>query len=175
MKHTYDDNDEVVLYFVIKEGTYGDSMIKAWTDDKDLLNAYMEFHSCKQFRVKKIRKRMKDFHDILNENLHDEIDITNIITRGKNGPGFIAVPMTTTEIIFLDEETKTYLSMNIDYTTIDEAFYYFKEKYQDAFKKIGLRSVIDHVIYNKPSAFVQDVVFDQAIMLSRTLSDDFGV
>ena len=172
---TYDPEDIATFYFVIKREGDGSKTVRAWTDDKDLLNAYMELHHCKKYTVKKLRKTMRDIYDIINENIHDEIDIVNVITRGKDGPGLISIPMTTTEVTFIQDESKSFYSMQIDYRLLDEMLPYLKDRYNRAMNGIGIQDIIHHVVYNSPSPFVQDVLLDQAILFVRSFPDEFGV
>jgi hypothetical protein len=170
---TYEREDVVTFYFVVKEETKDTTIIRAWTDDKKLLDAYLELHACKKYHVKKIRRMMKDVLPIINENIHDEIDIANLITQGKNGADLISLPMTMTEITFINDESHGFFSSNINYQLLDEWVPYLKDRYQRILKNIGLDDVIKHVIYNRTSPFVQDIVLDQVLLFARSFPDDF--
>ena len=170
---TYEKDDIATFYFVLKEED-GSNIIKAWTDDKKLLDAYMEIHSCKKYRVKKIRRIMRDIYPIINENYHDEIDIANVITRGKNNmAGLISLPMTMTEITFLNDESAGFFSSNIDYQFLDATIPYLKDRYKRSLDMIWLEDVIQQVIYNRSSPFIQDTVLDQVLLFARSFQDDF--
>nr|DAN65334.1 MAG TPA: hypothetical protein [Caudoviricetes sp.]DAP16811.1 MAG TPA: hypothetical protein [Caudoviricetes sp.] len=170
---TYEREDIVTFYFVVKEETKDTTIIRAWTDDKKLLDAYLELHACKKYHVKKIRRAMKDILPIINENNNDEIDVAYLITRGKEGAGLISLPLTMTEITFINDESHGFFSSHVNYQLLDDRVPYLKDRYQRILKNIGLDDVIKHVIYNRTSPFVQDVVLDQVLLFARSFPDDF--
>ena len=51
----YEPGDIATFYFIIKEDG-NNKEIKAWSDKKQLVEFYMDFHKCPKFRLKKITK-----------------------------------------------------------------------------------------------------------------------
>ena len=153
-----------------------DNVIKAWTDKKKLATFYMEFHNCPRYILKTITKRIEDIVAITEENLHDEINIVNIYTR-KNDKGdgkLITIPATELEATIIREEANTFFQTKIDYSLLNEASGFLKEKYQRAFNKIFLTSIIRYVIHNKHDEVVQQINLDQLLVLIKSFPEDFN-
>ena len=175
----YESGDIVTYYFIIKENK-NDKMIQGWTDNKSIANFYMEFHKAKGFRIKSITNTIDEINKILDDNWNDEIKMCNIITRnrGKHRKGeeiaSIVIPATSTELAFIREEANTFMTSRINYSFINDAIPYLKNRYQDALKSIFLSDVVLKVIYNKNSKFTQLIEFDQLMILFRSFPENFG-
>ena len=175
----YQSGDMVTYYFIIKENNNG-KMIQGWTDNKSIANFYMEFHKSKDFRIKSITNTIDEINKILEDNWNDEIKICNIITknRGKHHKGeeysYICIPATSTELTFIREESNTFMASRVNYSFINDAIPYLKNRYQDALKSIFLTDVVLKVIYSKNSKFTQSIEFDQLLILLKSFPENFG-
>ena len=170
----YDSDDIVTFYFVI----YQDN-VKAWTDDKDLAEAYMSFHSCKKYTLKKMRDRWTKIVYILNENANDEIQINFMETRDpskKNTTKLVAVPLTQTEAAFVHDEIQTFMATSVNYTFLSSAIPYLKKRYQNALSGIFLSEVIKYTLTGGQAGdldILAEIQMDQVKVLYRNFPDQF--
>lgn len=175
----YEHGDTATFYFIIAE--YDDRKdIKGWTDVKQLAEFYIDFHKCPRFRIKKVVKPIEELNVVLDENNNDEIVIGNIYmkdTESKNNDNMkiISIPVTQNEMSFINEETSTFLSVRVDYSYLNNAIPYLKNKYQEAMNDILLTSLIKKVVYNRNDKVNQVIKFDQLMVLFRSFPDDFGM
>ncbi len=175
----YEVDERVTFYFVIFDD--GDNnRIQAWSDNKDYAKMYMNFHQCKNYKLKAVTKRFDDMVTILNENYHDEIELCNIriknVENHKKGheSRMVMVPLTSTEHMLVDDESVCFMASRVDYQYINGAFHYLKDKYQRVLKDIFLYDVMNKVIYEKQSKFTNNVETDDLMVLFRSFPDHFG-
>lgn len=170
----YEPDDIVTFYYVIYQGS-----IKGWTDSKDLAEAYMTFHSCRGYILKKMRDRWSKIVHILNENANDEIQIHFMETRDpKNAhkTKLIAVPLTHTEAVFVNDEVQTFMATVINYSFLASAIPYLKKKYQNALKGIFLLEIISYTLSGGGAGdldLLAEIQFDQIKILFRNFPDQF--
>ena len=176
----YEDDEVITYYFIIKEDDFGKKIIQAWTENKTLAKYYMEFHKCKDFRLKILTDTSKNISKIVEENLHDEILIYNLITknRKKNKKGedivTIAVPLTSTEKKFIQDEIETLGATSVDYGCINDAMSYLKNKHQQTLQSIFLLDMIKSVVYSQNNKFVHNIEFDELMLLYKHFDYNFG-
>lgn len=171
-------NDIVTYYFITSydpNSRINKRYIQAYSDDKNLIDLYMEFHNCKRYKCKKVEKRYKEIIRMINDNASKELTLTNLVTRNKKGDVIdISIPMTIVECATLNDELKSYVS-NIDYALINDMFHDLKPSYQDALDKIGLIDIIRSSIYNRNnSKFLKDLEFDQLVFFTKHFSEEFN-
>lgn len=176
----YDADEIVTYYFVImsSDGLGGSDRVQAWSDDKDMVKAYMDFHKCPRFRMRKITKVMREMADILNENNHDEIHMYNITIRDPKHPRKtkeIVIPATVTEQLFINEEMNTFMMSSIDYGYLASVIPYLKPKYRKAIDAIGLTDIIKKNVHGQNPTSLQNVHMDQLMILAHSFPDHFGV
>lgn len=176
---TYELSDLVTFYFVIRpdERASGGSEIKAWTDDKSLLQFYLEFHQCSQYVTRKLNKTFKEMIKILNENHNDEITIAHITTKSdsKRDPiKMIAIPATNSELSVLRDSQTSGCAPIINYTAIHDYLPKFKGKYQQVFREIGLYDLVGQELYNRSTEFTTGLQIDELMMLFRAFPAEFG-
>lgn len=176
----YDPDELVTFYFVImsSDGIYGEDRIQAWSDRKDLVKAYMQFHKCPHYRLKKITKPMHQMVEILDENNHDEINMYNITTRDPKHPKRtkrIVIPATVTEQLFINEEIANFMMTQIDYAFLANAVPYLKPKYQRALEQVLLMDIIRKNVHGQNPVSLQKVEMDQLLVLVRSFPEHFGV
>lgn len=173
---SYTTDDQVTFYFIISEHSSSNE-VKAWTDNKTLAEFYMEFHNCKRYRLRTVKKRYKEVVPILNENHNDEIEVVNLVTKSDNkkddGYKIIQIPATTAEMSHIRDAQSTSCSTLIDYSNINKFITLFKKKYQKAFGDIGLTDTIKHEIYNKSTEFTDNLQLDGLRLLFRLFKEDF--
>lgn len=176
----YEPGDIVTYYFIINENDKDESTIQAYTDEKVLAKYYLEFHKCKKFVLKTMTKTIEEIALILEENKNDEIALYNITVRDPKSKDrrkskMITIPATDTEMMFVNEETKTYFSSHICYTLLNQAKPYMKRKYRDALDAIFLQDVINVDINNlPPSRILLNSELDQLLLLFKSFSENFG-
>ena len=174
----YEPGDIVTYYFIISDED-GHSNIKAWTDNKDLAKFYLEFHKCKNFRLKKFTKPIEEISKILEENRHDDIMLANVVIKNPNHKKgketkMVVIPLTQTEQLFINEETTNFMSSRIDYGYLNGVIPYLKKKYQHAIEKTLLQDIIKLVVHGCQSSIVQSIQFDHVMVLFRSFPDNFG-
>lgn len=188
MKNTYDMDDQVTFYFVTyREKGISTPLIKAWTDDKVLLDFYLKFHNKKSFKVRTVKDSYKNVVTLINNScIHDEIMLVNLITRHreayrqactrkpKNGITTVMLPLTIQEHCHVDDNAREFFSSEVDYSFINRFTNRLKGKYQKALGQIGLLDVVDQAIMNKPSKFVRSVEIDEVMILLRFFRGDFN-
>ena len=172
----YEPGEIATYYLIIIEDGWG-SRIQAWSDNKDLVKSYFEFHNCPKFIFKKIEKPIEDMKKLLDdENQNDEIILTNLVTRDskKDKVKMIYVPLTRSEIRFLNEEMNNFAASFIDYSLLNQAIPFLKSKYQKALKTLYLDSIITSTIYGRSNKLNSNMELDQVGMLIRLFPEYFG-
>lgn len=172
----YDEGDLATYYFVINDNGV-DRIIQGWTDNKDLANSYMEFHKCKNYKLKTVTKNIEEISEILEDNKHDEIQIKNIVIRHPKHPSkmkYVPAPITETEWRFINEECKTLLSSMVNYAFLNSAIPYLKGKYKEDLERILLIDAIRVTIHGKRSPILESVQLDQMMVLLYSFKDNFG-
>lgn len=175
MNGKYEEGDVITCYFVVEEDR-NHPTIRGWSDRKDLVKAYLEFHKCKKYRIKKMTDVSSEIMKVLEENWNDEIDLYYIQTKDKHGElTDMIAPLTSTEKVLISGETTDMMSSRVNYGYINDAMYYLKNRYQKAFKQILLKQVIDSVVYSKNSNIIQNIGMDELNVLLYSMPDKFGV
>lgn len=176
----YDNNDVVEFYFIIMSEKNG-KRIQAWTDNKDLAKCYYEFHNCKHFTLKRVSKPLIEMYKVIEENINDEIQIANIKIKNRDRKSkkdeeyiILNVPATRTEMTFINEESATFLLSQLNYSYLDSAIPYLKDKYQEALKDIFLVPILQKVVYNKDSRVSSSIELDQLMVLLKSFPDMFN-
>ena len=174
----YQSGDMATFYFIIKE-INGNKQIQAWTDNREIAKFYIEFHNCKNFRIKSITNTIDEIEKIVAENLHDEIKLANIIVKNREKKNkhedyiTVCIPATNSELRYINEEVSTFMSTNINYSLINDALPYLKNKYQEVLQSIFLTDIIHKVIYSKNVKIAQMVEFDQLMVLFKSFPENF--
>lgn len=174
------EKDDITTYWFVVKTSNGASEIQAWTDDKDLLDYYMNFHKCKSFKVKKMTDTIEHIYQVINESVHDEIGIYNITIKNPNpkpGKEFknIMVPMTEVEMRFVNEECQTFCATRVSYSAVDKKIYMLKNKYQRALEGILFVQVMRVVLAeSRPSNILTAISMDQLRILVESFPDNFG-
>lgn len=173
----YETGDIATYYFIIMDKDNKSSIV-GWTDDKDLAKAYLDFHNCKCFKMKKYVATIEEIYKMLEENINDEIRMINIAIRNtkknrKDDVEFITIPATELQNINLKDETMNFLYTSINYSYINNAIPYLKNKYQEALEDIYLIKLINAVLNNRPSKFSTKLMFDELVLLTRIFPDQF--
>ena len=199
----YDDlKDNITLYIVIKKNydpsevhyrlkddAYGklyeyykkdkelnSNKIAAWSDDKNLIKYYLDFHNCKTFQTIKVEGTIEEYSDLLNDNIHDEITIANIRIRNSSKPyqeKIVQIPITDSEIDFIQTEEESYSSGRIDYGVLEKYYHRMKNKYRKIFDNILLTDVMMKVIHGDDSRYLNKIKQDQLAILYRLFSGNF--
>lgn len=173
-------DDQVTVYFVmLKDPQHDKKIIKAYTDNKDLVKFYLEFHNCKYYSLHKLEDTYGKIVPILNENHQQEIGISYIYTRdpkrkNKDKPmKLIPVPLTTLEVDWLEELHSTSCGAMVNYHFIHDSLWpILKDKYQKALSVIGLKDAIVKEIYNNKNVFSR-IWYDDVALLSKFFQDEF--
>ena len=175
----YQPGDIVTYYFIIKEFD-GNKIIQGWTDNKELAKFYMDFHKCKKFRIKTITDSIEEINKIREENWNDEIKLFHIITRNRNKKHkdedsiTICIPATETECQFIRDESNTFMSSRINYSYINDAIPYMKNKYQKVLQSIFLTDIIRKTVYSQNMKFAEMIEYDDLMILFRSFPENFG-
>ena len=172
----YEYDEMITLYIIIYKTTEG-NIIQGWAANKTLAEAYMEFHNCPKFSMKKVKKFASEFRDIIEDKHHNEIVLSNIYTRSqknKHKYELVTVPVTEAEMVLIEAESNEFFSSHIRYDFLDQSLFYLKGKYLRALQNIFLTSVIGKVIHNRSDEFVLNVKMDQLKILYESFPDQFG-
>ena len=113
----YSRGDIATFYFVIYDTD--DKIIKAWSDNKQLVDFYLKFHSCKKFSLKKITDTIENISKVLEENYHDEIVLYHALIKNKKSSKLVTIPATQSEINYINEECQMFLYTRIDYSYLN--------------------------------------------------------
>jgi len=174
----YDRDDQVTIYFVIHD--LGDrQQVQAWSDNKEYVKAYMEFHKCRNFKLKSMTDVMRNILPILDENTNDEISLYNLTVknpnhkRGKEAK-YLVAPLTSTESMMINDEAKNFLLTRINYGYANEAFPYLKNKYQKALKDIFFEIIMKHIVYNTRNKLIEEFMLDELMILYESFPEHFG-
>lgn len=176
----YEPGDIVTFYFVVKT-VDGQKIIQGWTDNKEIAKFYMEFHKCDNFKLKSLTDTIEAINKVAEENWNDEIKLFNIITRNRNkrknqeAYNTICIPATETELKFIREESVTYMASRINYSLINDALPYLKNKYQKDLQSIFLPDIIRKTIYSQNTKFSQLIEYDQLLILYKSFPENFGI
>lgn len=174
----YDSNDIVDYYFIMVTDRNG-TRVQAWTEEKVLAEAYMEFHNCKHFKLKKMTNTLNNLYKIIEENLHDEIQLYNItIPKDSKHPGktkTIVVPCTKSEINVINDDSVNFMATQVPYHEMDKISRWLRPKYQRALKGILFRDVCDQVLSIKsPSRILRNIDMNGLKVLIQSFPDSFG-
>lgn len=174
------EKDDIATYWFVIKSSHGESNIQAWTDDKDMLEYYINFHKCKSFKVKKMTDTMQHIYQVINESVHDKIDIYNITIKNPNpkpGKEFknIMIPMTETEMHFVNEECQTFCATRVPYSEVSKKIYMLKNKYQRALEGILFVATMRTVLAEEsPNPILTSIAMDQLRILVESFPDNFG-
>lgn len=175
----YDPGDEATFYFVVLEKDDKKSIV-AWSDDKELTKLYLDFHKCKDFKLKTVKGTIEEIRRILDENTNDEIKLMNIKIRdpkhkkGENETKMVVIPGTEFLSMFIHEEEQGFLSTRIRYNYINSAMPYLKNKYRKALEGIFMQDMINAAIHNRPSRLTIEMQFDELLIITRNFPEQFG-
>ena len=177
-------DDEVTVYFIIIEDGRK-RQIQGWTEDKNIAKFYLEFHSCKRMKMKRMHGLYGDILRIIEENLHDEIKMYNIKIRNTD-PGRkknqlmkeMMIPATYTEYKMIHDEEAYFMSSMIDYHWVDGAYPYLKKKWQTAINRSLLGPIMEKVIHERMSSaaansITASIEMDQLMILFSVFPDHF--
>lgn len=175
----FEDGDIVTAYVVVNKMSSmvgGRQGIQAWSFDKDLAEAYMKFHSCPNFKLKKITDEIRQINYTLEESINDKIGIYNIRTKnpGKDKMMVIQVPMTGTEFDHINAECSSFMQNSIDYSLLSKGYDYLTPKWQKVMSKIMLPDVCRFVLHNKSTRHIEQMDIDQLLALARSFPANFG-
>lgn len=176
----YESGDVVTYWFVICTDRHG-SRVQAFSDNKDLVKAYMEFHKSPDFEIKPMTDKIDTLAEIINENTHDEIQIANLRIRdpkakdGKNPMRLIQAPVTETELILLNDDTNNFLNSAIPYGYLNAAIPYLKDKWQEVLDDIFLPDVIRKVVHQQTTSRMADINLDQLMLMLKIPNAHFGL
>lgn len=176
MEH-YEADDVVTFYFVIVKDGLHTVKVQAWTDNKQLAKFYMDFHHCKNLKLKSVTDTYKRIVKMLNENANDEITIQNkmvvIRNEDKSKPKYVQIPITASESVLIDSDIQHFYETEINYSLLNNNRIYFKDKYVKAMKDILLLEVINNVINGRPSKIIQQLEFDYVAAAYKSITGVF--
>lgn len=173
----YEPGDVVTFYFIIMKKD-GKKSIVAWSDNKKIAKAYLEFHKCKYFYLIEHTSTIEEMYKLTDENINDEIKLTNIAIRDVKNPNkvkYVVMPGTDIDFTFVKDESSSFYATRIDYQLLEEAYYSLKNKYREAFEDIYLKDIINYVIYRKHSKISSMVQFDELSILTKGFPEKFGL
>lgn len=177
------DSNDIVTYYIVEvnEDSLGTN-IQAWSDDKELVKAYMEFHKCKRFKVKKVTNKMSVIGKYLIENaMHDELGICWISVRNpKPKPGEeliqVAIPMTQSEMAVINDEINSKFSSYGMYQSTHQMIGFLKNKYQRALAGIMYTEFMKQARMETPkdNPIINAIQYDELKILFSQFPDHFG-
>lgn len=176
----YDDEDEVTMYFIIrrKKNADNDGYIAAYSDNRTLAEAYIEFHNCDIFKIKAMKDKFDHICKVLQENPHDEIEICNITIRDPDNPHkskLLAVPMTRSEQTLVNGESLTLMASRVNYRVLGSMVDFLKDKYRNALSILHLKDAIAQAEQtSQVSKFIANIEIDDLVVFCRTCPEDFG-
>lgn len=178
----YDPDDQVTFWFVIvryKDGK--NQMVKAWSDNKDLVDFYLQFHNSPNYSVRKVSDRYEKVLKIINGDCrNDEIQIGHLITRNRTGKRssdptqLVSVPVTEPEMMHLNDMKNTTCSSIVDYSALHDIMPRLKGKYRSALVILGLEDLIRKEIHNASNKFADGIFMDDVMLLLKFFPEEFG-
>lgn len=185
----YDYDEMISIYLVIhesKKDTFNDDIV-AWSKEKDLAKFYLQFHNCKNLKLKKYKDYPKNIlNNVINNHINTEIKLANLRTYNEKGKETILVaPVTDLEMTELHEFTGVFCDTLIDYRSIHKLLGYFKKKYQKALGVILLPLIVNFVLFVGEKTFTSrdkgldsylanQITIDEIKMLYFLEEDLFG-
>ena len=171
-------NDKIdKLYDEYAKDKKSTNIVKAWSDDKELVEFYIKFHNCKHFDVIVIDTTLDDIYDIINPSGNDEIKIVNLAIRDPDKPHkekYIKVPMTEQEIDTMRLESESWGSDRINYHIIEKYYRLLKNKYKKIFNNILLLDILENIRTGSSTKILKEIKYDQLMLLYRTFPDNFN-
>lgn len=143
---SYDpEDDETTLYIAyVDDEKYG---LKGWTQNKQLMKYFLEFHNCDKIKHKKYTDTNKNIIEFANNNMAYEIEIHRIKSQDNDGkPIDLYVPMTSSEMSDIVDSCTYFNAHNINYNSIISAYKVLKRKYQEALNILLFMDVAKHVM-----------------------------
>jgi len=176
----YEYDDMVTCYFVIStdpDPSIGKTYIRGYTDDKKLVQFYMEFHNCPKYKLKEATKTYREILKMRNDYPNDEISIHNLDTRDPEKPGkvkIVSLPLTTTEADHLKEVSSSHGTSLYNISLINDYLSLFKGKYQKALNLFGMHDLVRAEVYNQKTEFTQNVKMDEVQLLIKYYHTEFS-
>ncbi len=177
----YESGDIVTFWFVVYHDPVAGKRIQAFSDNKDLVKAYLEFHKCPEYSIKSMTGTIDSMVPIINENRNDELHIENINTRDPNARKhqnrvkMIQIPITGTESVLLSDDSANFLNSAIPYSYLNSAIPYLKDKWQGVLDDIFLTDIIKHVIHRQTTKKIGYIDVDQLMLMIRLPQAHFGL
>jgi hypothetical protein len=142
-----------------------------------MIDAYIKFHKCKSDKVSSYSMRAEAAIDFQNENSYAELSLGIISTGAKKGEmKTLAVPITQTDLNFINTDTNTFFADRVRYDILNLVFPYLKDKYQKGLRQIFLTNIIGKVVHNQENDQIANAInFDELKSLIKSRSIDFGL
>jgi hypothetical protein len=178
----YDLTDKVTIYFAVYiDPNTKDTSVKAYSDNKFLMETYLSFHNCKNLVLRTTTQTWEELIPIVNADEINgrELTILRLNSRNrsnkKRGPTeIVAVPGIDPEIMHVHDMSKDFCSAIVNYSAIQDHLTGLKRKYQEALATLGLFDVVRKTVYGQDSRFTNSVFMDEVMVLLRFFQDEFG-
>ena len=143
----------------------------------DLLSLSVDIQQ--EYIQETISNTLNNLYKIIEENLHDEIQLYNItIPKDSKHPGktkTIVVPCTKSEINVINDDSVNFMATQVPYHEMDKIRRGLRPKYQRALKGILFRDVCDQVLSIKsPSRILRNIDMNGLKVLIQSFPDSFG-
>jgi hypothetical protein len=186
---SYDVDDMVKYYFICDKtgsmeirGSRKRGSVIAWSDDANLIKAYITFHKCSNHYIRTVEDRFQDIIKILNdaEIYHKQLAIVNLTTRNRSGKHrddlteIIQLPLTNQEEEFISDIIADSYGSLINYLMIDDFYKKLKPRYRAALKSIGLIDMMNSSMRNVKSEFANSIIMDELMILIMEHRSSFG-
>ena len=168
----YESGDIATYYFVIYDDGNNKTII-GWSDNKKIIKAYMELHKCKKFKLKEYTAPIDKIGKLLDENINDEIRLINVDIPKKNDLEYLIMPGTELENNYIKDESNNFLYTRINYSLINEAMPFLKDKYKKALEDIYIDHIIDALLFNKPNKISSNIIYNDLLILTRGFPERF--
>ena len=168
----YESGDIATYYFVIYDDGNNKTII-GWSDNKKIIKAYMDLHKCKRFKLKEYTAPIDKIGKLLDENINDEIRLINVGITKKNDLEYLIMPGTELENNYIKDESNNFLYTRINYSLINEAMPFLKDKYKKALEDIYIDYIIDALLFNKPNKISSNIIYNDLLILTRGFPERF--
>ncbi|MBD5583932.1 MAG: hypothetical protein HDQ88_02535 [Clostridia bacterium] len=178
--HEYECDDDVKLWMALTwNEIHKEYLIHAFSDDKDMFDAYMSIHNKDAFKVTTYKAPLDEINKIANHNMHAEIDFYLLETRDPKHPSKVKkvpVPMTGDEMNQFNQY-RAFMSFNGDeklYEFIYNNVEYLADEYKDALMVLNMDEMCRYML-GKPGStpFLNEVQFDELRFFFKVHAEKF--
>lgn len=159
-----------LIYYIDPDSK--EKKLVGYTRNKNLLKLYLDFHNCKDMKVKPISATLGEINKILDNHVTCNICMKSLSTRDPDSPHKtieVLVPLTSDEYLMMQGCRDAFVIDNqCGYRFILQLMSFFKDKYSDALNNIYLGDIAKRIENMKYNEKVDQIDIDEVMLLIKS-------